>query len=143
MAHAASSINGDADPRDVWPLAREAAEHAVALNDDLAEAQHALGVVNWQFEWNWPVGERALRQAVALDPSYSLAHLILGHLLSQSGRHAEAEPVMRRARDLDPLNPMSFALSSQVAFQTRDYTAALELAGRSITLGPQFWIGYQ
>ena len=99
--------------------------------------------MNWAFEWNWPAAEAAFRRAIELDPSYSLVHLILAHLLSQTGRHAEAEPFMRRARELDPLNPVSYALSSQVAFQARDYSGALQHANRAIALDQAFWIGYQ
>ena len=114
MAYGTTPINSDVDPRRVAPAAREAAIRAVAANPDVAEAQHAFGHVNWAFEWNWPAAEAAFRRAIELDRSYSLVHLILGHLLSQTGRHAEAEPFMRRARELDPLNPLSYALSSQV-----------------------------
>ena len=34
------------------------------------------------------------------------------------------------------------ALSSQVAFQARDYSAALEHARQAIVLDPEFWIGH-
>jgi Flp pilus assembly protein TadD len=37
---------------------------------------------------------------------------------------------------------MAHALSSQVAFQVRDYQAAVEHAKRAIALDPEFWIGY-
>ncbi len=37
---------------------------------------------------------------------------------------------------------MAYALSSQVAFQARDYPAALEHASQAIALDKQFWIGY-
>ena len=50
---------------------------------------------------------------------------------------------MRRARELDPLNPLSYALSSQVAFQARDYASALQHANRAIALDQEFWIGHQ
>ena len=49
---------------------------------------------------------------------------------------------MRRARELDPLSAMVYALSSQVAFQARDYPAALDHASQAIALDQQFWIGY-
>jgi TolB-like protein/DNA-binding winged helix-turn-helix (wHTH) protein/Flp pilus assembly protein TadD len=143
MAYGTSPINSDVDPRRVSSAARESALRAVAANPDVAEAQHALGHVNWAFEWNWPAAEAAFRRAIELDPSYSLVHLILAHLLSQTGRHAEAEPLMRRARELDPLNPLSYALSSQVAFQARDYAGALQHANRAIVLDQEFWIGHQ
>jgi Flp pilus assembly protein TadD len=143
MAYGSSPFNSDADPRLVSPRVREAAVRAVAANPDLAEAQHALGHVNWAFEWDWPAAEAAFRRAIALDPSYSMVQLILAHLLSQTGRHAEAEPLMRRARELDPLNPLSHALSSQIAFQAGDYAGALLHANRAIVLDQQFWIGHQ
>ena len=143
MAYGSSPLNSDVDPRQVSAHVREAAVRAVAANPDLAEAQHALGHVKWAFEWDWPAAEAAFRRAIDLDPSYSLVHLILAHLLSQTGRHAEAEPFMRRARELDPLNPLSYALSSQVAFQARDYGGALQHANRAIALDQEFWIGHQ
>jgi Flp pilus assembly protein TadD len=143
MAYGSSPLNSDVDPRRVSPQVREAAVRAVAANPDLAEAQHALGHVDWAFEWDWPAAEAAFRRATELDPSYSLVHLILAHLLSQTGRHAEAEPFMRRARELDPLDPLSYALSSQVAFQASDYAAALQHANRAIALDQEFWIGHQ
>ena len=143
MAYGSSPLNSDVDPRRVSPQVREAAGRAVAANPDLAEAQHALGHVDWAFEWDWPAAEAAFRRATELDPSYSLVHLILAHLLSQTGRHAEAEPFMRRARELDPLDPLSYALSSQVAFQASDYAAALQHANRAIALDQEFWIGHQ
>ena len=143
MAYGSSPLNSDVDPRQVSAHVREAAVRAVAANPDLAEAQHALGHVKWAFEWDWPAAEAAFKRAIDLDPSYSLVHLILAHLLSQTGRHAEAEPFMRRARELDPLNPLSYALSSQVAFQARDYGGALQHANRAIALDQEFWIGHQ
>jgi tetratricopeptide (TPR) repeat protein len=49
---------------------------------------------------------------------------------------------MRRARELDPQNAMAYALSSQVAFQARDYPAALDHARQAIALDPELWIGH-
>jgi tetratricopeptide (TPR) repeat protein len=71
-----------------------------------------------------------------------MAHIQLGHTLSQMGRHAEAKPEMRRGRDVDPFFAMGHALSSQVAFQARDYPAALEHARQAIVVDPEFWIGH-
>ena len=77
MAYGSSPLNSDVDPRRVSSNVREAAVRAVAANPDLAEAQHALGQVDWAFEWDWPSAEAAFRRAIELDPSYSLVHLIL------------------------------------------------------------------
>jgi Flp pilus assembly protein TadD len=126
----------------VWPRAREAAAQAIRAEPDLAEAQHALGQVSWWLEWDWPTAETAFRRAVALDASNAWAHSMLGHLLSQGGRHDEASSFMRRARELEPLSSLHDAMSSQVAFQARDYSTAVEQARQAIIIDPEFWVGY-
>jgi tetratricopeptide (TPR) repeat protein len=50
---------------------------------------------------------------------------------------------MRREREVDPLSPLAYALSSQVAYQARDWSSALELASRAIALNGELWIGHQ
>jgi Flp pilus assembly protein TadD len=98
--------------------------------------------VNWIFDWDWQAAEAQFRQAVALDASNAAAHRTLGHALSQSGRHREAEAEMQRARELDQQDAMSHALSAQVAFQARDFSAAIEHARRAIFVSSELWIGY-
>jgi TolB-like protein/DNA-binding winged helix-turn-helix (wHTH) protein len=141
-AHSASPLNSDVAPLEVRSRVRDAAERAVRANPDLAEAQYALGYMKWALEWDWPGAETAFRRAIDLDPRHAWAHMSLGHLLSQSGRHSEALAAMRRARELDPQNAMTYALSSQVAFQARDYPAALDHASQAIALDQEFWIGH-
>ena len=51
---------------------------------------------------------------------------MLGHVLSQTLRHNDAVAALRRARELDPLNAMSHAISAVVSFQARDYSGALD-----------------
>jgi TolB-like protein/DNA-binding winged helix-turn-helix (wHTH) protein/Flp pilus assembly protein TadD len=141
-AYGARPINSDVPPRDVRDQARQAAAHAVAAAPDLAEAQTAVGYVEWMLEWDWPAAEAALRRAIALDRGYAPAWRNLGHLLSQMGHHADARDAIRRARELDPMYAMNHALSSQVAYQARDYDAALEHARQSTVIDPEFWIGH-
>lgn len=142
MAHGASPINSDVRAGDAWKPAARAADQAVSLDPGLAEAQFALGYVNWMFEWDWRAAETAFRRALTLDPSLTMAHVSLGHVLSQMGRHEAARDELRIARELDPLFAMTHALSSQVAFQAGDYGAAIGHARRAIALDEEFWIGY-
>lgn len=142
-AQASRVLNSDADPREVLPLAREAAMHAARIDPDLPEAQHAVAYLRWVLEWNWPAAAAGFHRALELDPSYGLAHQALGHLLSQMGRHAEGAAELQRARELDPLDPVRAAISSQVAFQAQDPRTAALHAERAIELNPGFWFGYQ
>ena len=142
FTYSASSINSDARPRTVRPLAREAADRAVRANPSLSEAQQVSGYERWLLEWDWREAESRLRTAIDLDPSNGQASRSLGHVLSQAGRDDEAEAAMARARELEPTDVLAYALSSQVAAQARHFDGAIEHARRAILLDPQFWIGH-
>jgi DNA-binding winged helix-turn-helix (wHTH) protein/Flp pilus assembly protein TadD len=141
-AYTASPINGDAPPLKVGPPARAAAAHAVNADPRLAEGQTSLGFVKFWLDWEWPAAETAFRQAIDLDPNYSLAHRLLGIVLAHMRRYEEAGSAICRARELDPLLAGHHALSSQIAFMGRNYAAALQFAKQAITIDSEFWIGH-
>jgi len=140
--YTAGVVNGDAPPQLIWPLARQAAAEALRANRNLAETHMAAGYKDWLLEWNWGAAEDEYGKALSLDPGTARTHLQLGHVLSQMGRHGEAEQSTRRARDLEPLEAINHALSSQVSFQGRDYAAAVGHARQAILLDSNLWIGY-
>lgn len=141
IVYTGATVNADADPAAMGPLAREAAAQALRANPDLAESQLAQGYVHWLLDWDWTASEAALRRAVELDPSNAFAQMVLGHVLSQMGRPGDAEAFMQRARDLEPLEPVEVALSAQVAFQNRHGPAAVDFARRAVAMDSAFWIG--
>jgi TolB-like protein/Tfp pilus assembly protein PilF len=141
-AFAASPINGDAPPQQIWERAREAAAHAVSAGPELAAAHTSLGLMKFWLDWEWTAAERALGRAIALDPSYALAHRMLGVVYSHMGRHREGLAAACRARELDPLDATHCALSAQIAYNARDFSAALKLACRANVLNPEFWVSY-
>jgi len=141
-AYTAGPITGDRRPSDVWQRAKDAARSAIQAQPDLAEAQTSHGVLKFWLDWDWPGAEAALRRAIALDGHYAYAFRMLGHVLSQTGRHHAANLALQRARELDPLYAMHHALSAQIAFQARDFDAALEHARRSLAVDPEFWPAY-
>ena len=141
-ANSAAPVNGDVDPVVSRQLAREAASEALRAGADLAEVQTSQGLLNFWLEWNWPAAEHAYRQAVSLNSGYALGHLALANVRSHLGRHSAAAEEMRRAREVDPLDPMMQAISSQLAFHARDYPAAAEHARQALLVDPAFWIGH-
>ena len=142
-AFTSSPIHADVKPNDVWEKAREAVEHAVRAEPELAETQTSLGLLKFWLDWDWSAAEAANREAIRLDPAYSLAYRMLGTVLGHSGdRPAEAQEAMNRARAIDPLQPMHHALSAQVALVTRNIPAALEHARHATIVLTDFWIGH-
>jgi DNA-binding winged helix-turn-helix (wHTH) protein len=132
----------DTPPQIIIPRAREAVDNAVRSDPTLAEVQTSLGFFQFWLGWDWVVSEAAQRKAIAADSNYAFAHRMLGIVLSHLCRHEEAIASIRRARELDPLNAMNRALSSQIAFAAGDLQAAIDFARQAIIIDPEFWIGH-
>ncbi len=95
------------------PKARAAAQKALELDGNLAEARVSLGFVRFAFDWDWTGAERELREAIRLNPSYSVAHHIYAVLLMTVGRPDESVAEAQRALDVDPLSvPINLILCS-------------------------------
>ncbi|MGH9646724.1 MAG: winged helix-turn-helix domain-containing protein, partial [Bryobacteraceae bacterium] len=88
-------ITCDAPALDILPKALAAANRAVELDDQLAEAHSAVGSIKLWMEWDWTGAESAFRRALALNSNYVTAHRYYGHLLSNLGRHAESAEQLR------------------------------------------------
>src|SRR6267378_2507672 len=82
-------------------------------------------------------GERAMRRAVELAPSYSYPRWYLGNLLLRSGHEAAAFAELRRAREADPeLQPQVFNLAWQVYRQSP--TELLRAIGPAVAARAEF-----
>ena len=91
-------------PRDIMPKAKEAAEKAVALNDNLAEAHISRGIVMMEYEWNVPGAQREFLRAMQISPGSSWGRHWYAHSLEAQGRLTEAIKEMHAALALDPLS---------------------------------------
>jgi TolB-like protein/Flp pilus assembly protein TadD len=140
--HVNSGLSTDAPPAVSAPRARDAAARAVLADPQLADAQAASGRVRFWFDWDWPAGEQALRQALVLSPTSAEIQRFLAFTYASMGRHAEALAATQAAVEHDPLNPVQHGVASEVAFRRGDFDAALTHAGRSLQLEPRLWIGH-
>ncbi len=114
-----------AKPHDVMPKARAAAERALALDPDLAEAHAALGEVLFVYARDWPGAKREAKRALELNPSDSRAHELYGRYLQVMGQMDEAVAEMKRARELDPLSMVSNRDLGIILYLARRYDEAI------------------
>lgn len=94
---------GTGSPREFRPRAAAAAIRALQIDPYSAEAHAALGYVR-HYNWQWDDAEREFRQAIALNPSYALAHIWYANLLMSRNRLKEALEQVYIARALDPFS---------------------------------------
>jgi serine/threonine-protein kinase len=125
------------------PLARAAAVRALELDPTLAEAHNSLGFIASMHDWDWELGERYYRQAIALRPSYATAHHWYGcDLLALKKRFPEAMDELNMAIALDPLEPNLIESTCYVHLLAREYDEAERLYLRFQKQWPEFWKGY-
>jgi len=123
-------------PGEVLPRARTAAERAIALDPQLAEAHAALGHVLVQFDRDWQGGEQLYRRALSLKPAYAQATLWLANNCLYQGRHAEA---LREGQHAQSLEPASFAFAANVGmirYFLRDYDTAIAQLASVVEAAP-------
>ena len=87
-----------------YARAREAAQRALAIEPDLAEAHVALGLVLMGYDWDWLRAQIAMREALARAPGSAEVVLAAARASAILGPLQEAIALCRRAIALDPLN---------------------------------------
>jgi tetratricopeptide (TPR) repeat protein len=96
---------GHMDTKEAMTKAEKAAQDALELDPNLAEAHTSLGIVNLKYFWNWPEAEKQFKLAIGLKSDYFHAHYGYSMLLTILGRHEESIAEAQIAKDLDPFSP--------------------------------------
>jgi TolB-like protein/Tfp pilus assembly protein PilF len=127
-----------------YPKAKSAADIALRLDPELAEAHLAVGMYQLYYEWDFKSAERTLKHAIQLNPSLALAHYHLAWLYESLGpeREAESLAVGERSRELDPLKAFYVGWLAYQYTQACRYEDALRLSREAIRLNPEFGLGW-
>jgi len=113
------------------PQAKAAAEQALALDPDLAEAHVALGHIKLWLEWDWTGAEAEFLKGIALAPRSALAHNQYAMYLAVLGRVPEALAEVRSARELEPLSPIVNADLGLILLFAGELEEAIDQFGRT------------
>lgn len=135
-------LYGVESPAVALPQARSAAQRALELDDQLAEAYATLAVVRYQFDWDWPGAEVEFKRAVALSPSYATAHQWYAEFLSYAGRYEEAKGEIARAFEFDPLSPVIATLRGSPALWAHRYPEAERHYRAAVVAHPDFGLAH-
>ena len=124
---------------ETFPKAKQAAERALAIQPEHAEAHSVLGTVAFWYDWNYGEAERHLRHALALQPSSADADVFLAILYSHLGRHDEAVEEIRRARTLDLAWLLPRSIEGALLTHAREYDEALQHLNELLEVAPNSW----
>ncbi|HEX8139766.1 MAG TPA: winged helix-turn-helix domain-containing protein [Pyrinomonadaceae bacterium] len=119
------------------PLARRAATRALEVDDALAEAYAALGIVDL-ISLNWPSSKTRFEQALSLDPNSAQAYFWYATFWITQGQTDEALAAAKRSQLLDPLSPLVCTQIARIFLIKRQYDAAIEYCYQAIELDENF-----
>lgn len=123
-------------PNEGYPLAKAAALKALELDETLAEAHAALGIVRLFYDADWSGSEKELQRAIELNPSHADALMMYGHALMLEGRFDEAQTFTARAQALDPLSIIRIISSGNVFYFRRDHVSAINTYQNALAMDP-------
>lgn len=141
-AYAVQGVFGTQPPHAIYPPAREAALHAMAIDDRLPQPHAALGHVLAQYDHDWAGAELAYRRALELDPNCTPACHRYAILLMTTGRGGEAFAQIRRARELDPTSLPIDVTEGFLHYWARDPQRAIEHLSATLSREPHFWMAH-
>ena len=127
--------NGVLDPKEAHPKAKAAAQKALELDEGLAEAHVALGLIKMD-EWDWAGAEHEFNRATELNPNLAEAHHRYSVYLTNVGRHTEALAEIKRAQELDPLRIVLRDQEGAALYFARRYDEAVQQLQNVIKLDP-------
>jgi TolB-like protein/tetratricopeptide (TPR) repeat protein len=134
--------NDGMSPQEAKPRAREAAQHALALDPRLAEAHAVLGNVAMSYDWDFATAEKELKTAIEMNPNYPFAHEWYAHLLMAEGRYEEALAESHHLLELEPATPLFHAVRVETLYYARKYDEAIEEAQGVVKDNPNFALAY-
>ena len=126
---------------EVSPLAKSAADKALAIDPDNSEAHSVLASIAAMFDYDWKSTEQHFRKAMAAEPVPPMVRFRYAlYRLHTLGRVSDAMDQIRVGLDSDPLSMIlhySMVLSMQHAKQ---YCEAIEYACRAMEIDSNYFL---
>jgi eukaryotic-like serine/threonine-protein kinase len=131
----------DIPPTQLLFEGESAAKKAVELDENLAEAHAALGLIHYSMlDWKGVFSE--YQRAIELNPGEANAHHWYALALSESGKSEQSIAEIKLAQELDP---RSRIINSNVAwclYLAGKYDAAIDQARQTLAVDPSFAVAH-
>ena len=129
-------------PQQAFPKGKAAANTALQLDQDLAEAHTPLAALLWLHDWQWEEAQTEFNRSLELGPTYATANHWYAEYAMTMGRHREAMTRMKKGLDLDPLSLIINVAVGWALYFARRYDEAIEQLRRTVDLDPNYPVTY-
>lgn len=129
--------------KDTMPKAREAAETALKLDPNLAEAYVSMGLVSLFYDWDKNAAYQNFQKALELNPNAASAHQWFEFYWTYMiADFKEALAHLKRAQELDPLNLLIKIRIGFIAIFEGDYDAAIDQFNKICDMEPNYALAH-
>ncbi len=118
--------------------ARVAAERALQLDPNLAEAHTTMGIIRRSHDWDWAGAEASFQRALALAPGDASAKWNAATLAYTLARYDEAIGLNQKAVELDPLDTTGYLNLGVVNYYAGHLKEAEEALLKSLEINRDF-----
>ena len=125
-------------PSVAMPIAKDAAQKALALDPSSAEAHTSLAYIHLVWDWDFDAAEQEFRRALTLNPSYVNALHWYSHELIALGRIPESHEESELALGLDPTDVVVNEHMAWHHMMAREYDRSIAQAEKAVELDPNF-----
>jgi serine/threonine-protein kinase len=131
---------GTRPARQVMPLAKEFATHAIQIDSSLASAHCALGRICARYEWDWENAARAFHQGLSLGPGMARPYFSYAlDYLTPVERLEEALQYIRIALELDPLSPILHSALGGCLYRMHSYEFSERSLRKALKMNGDFY----
>ena len=137
LATAVSYVADQTGDAEKQQQALAAADKAVELAPEEADAYAARGYMRLRRTWDWSGAEADFEKALTLDAANSTLQWRYATLLGALGRLPEAVAAAKKSTELDPLSAAAWTFLSRYLIESRQFAAAHEALRRYLEIQPE------
>jgi tetratricopeptide (TPR) repeat protein len=117
--------------------AKAAALRALALDDQCADAQVALGQLMALSEWDWLAAERSFQRALAINPNHAEAYLHYGDLMEAFGELDRGLQLKLRGLECDQTSALAHVAVAVSFWNQRRYDDVIVWVNKTLDRDPE------
>ena len=133
----------------VSPVADDASNRAKAyalkaleLDSTLADAHAVLATRYLYTDWDFPATKKSLQTAIRFNPSMTSVHYTYGWYLLLENKNDEAEAEMKKAVEIDPIDPLCQGYLAWLYLGLGRYEEAIAEARKTLQIDPNYTMAY-
>ncbi len=128
--------------KDAYLKASEAAESALKIDDDLAEAHASLAYIKRTYDWDWEGAGIEYNRAMELNANKIDTRWLYALYLAAVGRFDEAVKEAKTALEHDPISHNANVALARIFYYNRQYDKAIAQSNILLEMNPNSTAGH-